>query len=117
MIIRRIELPKILEEQRRAAMKSVAEHLQQELKPIAIYFFGSVTREDFDAMSDIDVLCIFETPMDALAARRTFYSARPRPPVEHIVEALFFDKQTFDLKSEEGGICFVAKYEGVLFQN
>lgn len=74
------------------------------------YVFGSAARGDFHESSDIDVLVIFDSP-EALREARMMLTQRPVSewPFDWVLKL----RADFDKRSEIGGVCYLAKREGV----
>lgn len=107
----RLKLPKISIEEKQKLISTTVNFIKNETTPIKTIVFGSILKESFDAQSDIDVVAIYKTLQEADLARRKLYNI-PRPGIIHPIEILCVDEQTFNKKSQIGGIYAVAKEEG-----
>lgn len=92
-------------------MESTADFIKLHTSPLRIIFFGSITTDHFDDWSDIDVIAIYSSLVEADQARRILYTSR-RPDLGHSIEILCVDDSTYRSKSEIGGVYFIAREEG-----
>ncbi|MFZ4405093.1 MAG: nucleotidyltransferase domain-containing protein [Pseudobdellovibrionaceae bacterium] len=99
---------------REQLMHTVAGFIFSLTKPQNIIFFGSVITENFDDWSDIDVVAIYDSLVDADQARRKIYGAK-QPQIKHPLEILCVDADTFSSKSKIGGVYFIAANDGRYF--
>lgn len=113
--LNRLGLPKISKNKREELMRSAAQFITANSTPLEIIFFGSIISEGFDEASDIDLLLIYKTLEEADQARRKLYGCMQPKNLEHNLEMICVDQETFSRKSKVGGICFIALNEGIKF--
>lgn len=103
---------KIPQDQKQKLMDIAVRFIRQHTRPERIIFFGSVTRDDFDADSDIDVVVIYPNLNSATEARKTLYGSK-QPELAHSLDLICVDKVTFEEKSNSGGVYLIAAESGV----
>lgn len=109
----RLQMPKKTEEERAFLIERVMQFIQLEVSPIKIIFIGSILGGNFDDISDIDMVIIFKDKIEADLARRKLYRAmRPRE-ITHPLEMICVDENTYNEKSQVGGIFYTARLEGL----
>ena len=110
--IARLNLPKVPQSERLSLMDKVATFIRVHTQPLQVLFFGSITADKFDAMSDVDVVAIFRTQEEATQARKSLYGA-DLSAVGRPIDFLCVDQETFDSKSQIGGVYFIARESGI----
>jgi len=83
--------------------------------PLAIYAIGSILTENFDEVSDIDLVVIFQSAKEALNSWRLRSKIRPFIPCS--LDIISFDIEIFNYKKNIGGIAFIAISEGICVYN
>ena len=107
--LERALLPKIPREARIQLMSQVRNFIQSHTQPRKIIGFGSVVTERFDACSDIDILAVYGTLIEADQARRILYKSQ-RPELGQSLEIICVDESRFNRRSNQGGKCAVAHF-------
>ena len=84
------------------------------VSPQMVILFGSAVCGKFDDASDLDFVVVFEDRYQAAAGMKSLY--RMNRSVQKPHDFICVDQDTFQRKSEMGGVLYVAKREGkVLF--
>lgn len=110
--ISRLFLDKYSKEACYDLMIQVTRLIREHTKPEKIIFFGSITTDHFDAMSDIDVVIVFADLEEASRARKILYSV-DRAPISQAIDFVCVDRSTYESKSQIGGVCFIARESGI----
>lgn len=99
-----------------SAIRIVAEEIAKKIRNacglVEIVLFGSAADGTFHFGSDIDLLLIFETAQDLSESRqklRAIGSLHRSIPIDLI----FVSRAEFLKKQDIGGVCFIAKHEGI----
>jgi len=110
--LKRLHESKWSAEQVDQLIAKVTNSILSRTNPVAIFVFGSAVTGEFDEYSDLDLVAVFKTRVEAKAAQ----SLLCRPPLltDRGVDLLCVDQDTFDRKSEIGGVYWIAKREGRL---
>ena len=103
---------KIPESEKSEIKKTVTDFIFAHSKPSRMFFFGSILTSVFDSHSDIDVLLVFKTDVQADQARRELHQCQRNSQIQHSLEIICVDKSTFDRKSSLGGVCSIAATDG-----
>lgn len=112
MVLARLLAEKIPDEQAAALVERAAAWIRDKFHPAAIWLFGSAARHEMTEFSDLDFLVLFEGREELRQARTNGIfklSSCIGWPVDLIV--MLYD--TFAEKSQIGGVCQIAKEEGV----
>lgn len=110
--ISRLFLDKCSKEERSDLISKVVRLICEHTKPEKIIFFGSITTDQFDAMSDIDVVVVFADLEEASRARKTLYSV-DRAPIRQPIDFVCVDHSTYESKSQIGGVLYIARESGI----
>lgn len=108
--LNRLQLRKYTPKEIEELVNKVVNRVVQLSNPEEIIVFGSAVSNQFDDQSDVDLVVIFDTAERAAAAGKILY----RKPVfaDRGVDYLCVDRQTYNRKSQIGGVYFVARLEG-----
>lgn len=79
--------------------------------PLRIVLFGSAARGDMTVGSDLDVIVIVPNPGDVKEAFRSLSQLSRN--LSWPVDLLVYDIETYEKKAAGGGVCQIAKEDGV----
>lgn len=112
-LLRAFEL-EVHSEEREDLIRSVHQQLLEITKPERMFLFGSAVTGKFDRFSDLDFLLFYltaeEASEEASEEQRKLYRNRLSLPIS--CDFVCVHRETFDRKSDLGGVCYVALNEG-----
>lgn len=82
-------------------------------RPTMVWLFGSMARGEATVNSDIDLLLVYEDETSVRIAREQIYRDLKAPLTSLPSDLIFVTREEFERKSLMGGVCFIAKHEGV----
>lgn len=91
-------------------IQRLREVISNSVSPEKVILFGSILTEEFDEHSDIDVLVVFASKVEAKEGLRVLYRARSELPCS--VDFICVDRDHYERFSKMGGVCYVAATEG-----
>ena len=80
--------------------------------PLRVIIFGSASRHELTDCSDIDAFVITGSTQETKEARRLYYAQKPA--VDWPADIFFMSREEFQKRSLSGGICMIAKDEGIV---
>ncbi len=102
------------QDQERLVQQSLAEILEV-CRPRKVILFGSAARCEMTEASDLDYVLIVKYRDEVKPTQKLVN--RVAAKIDWPMDCLVLDEDQFSKKSQEGGICFVAKTEGkVLYE-
>ncbi len=84
------------------------EHIRSLCNPERIVLFGSAVNGIFDEDSDLDFVLTFSSVEAAQLAQKVLYRSKKPSTADYVC----VDEQTYQVRSNVGGVFFVARTEG-----
>lgn len=91
-------------------VQSIKVSIVQSIQCVKLYIFGSAATGKMTDESDLDFLIVVPSSSDVTFARRQI--GRVPRPKDISLDLVVVSLDDFERKSEIGGVCMVAKYEG-----
>ena len=95
-----------------AEVARVVARIVTEVKPLAVYIFGSAARGELTDQSDLDLLIILREEIEIKPARKAI--AKIRPFSAFPLDLIWMSESTFAHKAARGGLAQVIQEEGKL---
>jgi predicted nucleotidyltransferase len=90
-----------------AEVKRIVESAQ----PIEVILIGSGARNELTDCSDLDFIVLFDSELKMDLGKKSYYLTKSLSSTA--VDVLFMTESEYRSRSQMGGVCFVARKEGV----
>ena len=115
MSLRKFTAKPLSPQESRALIKNLVSSIVERCQPLRVIVFGSAARNELTDCSDLDIFVITRSVQETKQARQDYYSKKP--VVEWPADIFFISQEEFDKRSLNGGICMIAKDEGIVIYN